>query len=80
MRLLSIQKGEQVFPILPLDRYKTIDYQAGLIASTGQADAQAPQSMHVSGSITYMPSPADIADTGHSPSHEPQAIHASEIT
>jgi hypothetical protein len=47
MRLLSIQKGEQVFPILPLDRYKTIDYQAGLIASTGQADAQAPQSMHV---------------------------------
>ncbi len=53
--------------------------QAGLIASTGQADEQAPQSMHADSSITYVLSPAEIAETGHSPSHEPQEIHASEI-
>ena len=49
------------------------------IASAGQADWQAPQSMHSSGLTTYFPSPSEIAFTGHSPAHVPQHKHASVI-
>jgi hypothetical protein len=36
--------------------------------------------MQVSASMTYLPSPAEIAETGHSLSQVPQEIHSSEIT
>ena len=49
-------------------------------APTGQVPAQAPQSMQVSGSITYLPSPSEIAPTGQSLAQAPQAIHSSLIT
>ena len=48
-------------------------------APTGQTSAQAPQSIHVSASITYLPSPSEIAPTGHSPAQAPQLMHSSEI-
>lgn len=49
-------------------------------APTGQTQAQAPQLMQVPSSITYLPSPAEIAETGHSASQAPQLMHSSEIT
>lgn len=48
-------------------------------APTGQVSAQAPHSMQVSGSITYLPSPSEIAPTGHAPAQAPQAMHSSLI-
>ena len=48
-------------------------------ADTGQEPAQAPQSMHVSASITYFESPAEIAFTGHSASQAPQLMQSSVI-
>ena len=49
------------------------------IASDGQTSTQAPQSVQVSASITYLPSPSLIASTGHSLSHAPQEMHSSLI-
>lgn len=49
-------------------------------ADTGQTPAQAPHSMQVSASITYLLSPAEIALTGHSPSQAPHMMQSSEIT
>jgi hypothetical protein len=46
-------------------------------ASTGQASAQAPHSMQASASITYLPSPSEIASTGHSAAHAPQEMQSS---
>ena len=48
-------------------------------APTGQTSEQAPQSMHFSGSMSYLPSPSEIACTGHSGSHAPQLMHSSEM-
>ena len=48
------------------------------MASTGQTDAQAPQSMHFAGSMLYL-SPSLMASTGHSPWQLPQAMHLSVI-
>lgn len=48
-------------------------------APTGQVSAQAPQLMQVSSSITYFPSPSEIASTGQAPAHAPQAMHSSLI-
>lgn len=48
-------------------------------APTGQTPSQAPHSMHVSASITYVGSPAEIASTGHSAAQAPQAMHSSPI-
>jgi hypothetical protein len=48
-------------------------------ASTGHESAQAPQSMQVSASITYLPSPSEIAPVGHSAAQAPQAMQSSEI-
>ena len=52
---------------------------SGLGASTGQTFAHAPQSIQASLSITYISSPGDIHDTGHSGSQAPQLIHSSLI-
>lgn len=48
-------------------------------AETGHTPAQAPHSTQASASITYLPSPAEIAFTGHSLSHVPQLMQSSEI-
>ena len=56
-----------------------LNYSA-LGASTGQVSAQAPHSMHLSASITYLPSPSEIASTGHSAAQAPQEMHSSPIT
>ena len=45
-------------------------------APTGQTLAQAPQSMHLPGSISYLSAPAEIAPTGHSASHAPQLMQS----
>jgi hypothetical protein len=55
-----------------------INYSAS-IAPVGQAASQAPQSRHASASITYLPSPSEIAPTGHSPAHAPHIMQASVI-
>jgi len=57
----------------------TIYYYSGFGASTGQTSAHAPHSMHSSGSITYLVSPAEMQLTGHSDSQAPQLIHSSLI-
>lgn len=49
------------------------------IASTGQESAQAPQSVHLSASITYWSSPWLIASTGQVDSQAPQEMHSLEI-
>ncbi len=48
-------------------------------APTGHVASHEPQSIHVSASITYFPSPSDIADTGQASAHAPHIIHSSEI-
>ena len=60
-----------VFPV------KTDQAWAG--APTGQVSAQAPHSMQVSGSISNLPFPSLIAETGHSAAQAPQLMHCSEI-
>jgi hypothetical protein len=57
---------------------RSVDYSPGLIASAGHTDAQAPQSIHFSGLITYGV-PSLIASTGHSEMQVPQATHAAVI-
>ena len=53
---------------------------SGLIASLGQSAAQAPHSMQADGSISYLPSPSEIAPTGQVSLQAPQETHASPIT
>ena len=55
------------------------DYSPRLIASLGQTLAQVPHSVQASGLIEYF-SPSEIAPTGHSSIHVPQAIQSSLIT
>lgn len=57
-----------------------MNYSAGFGASTGQTEAQAPQSIQSSASITNLSSPSLIAETVHSPSHAPQLMHSELIT
>jgi hypothetical protein len=52
---------------------------AALIALTGQVLSQVPQSVQVSGSITYLLSPALIASTGHTLSQAPHIVQSFEI-
>jgi len=54
-------------------------YYACSIEPVGQAPAQEPQSIHLSASISNLPSPMLIAPTGHCASQAPQHTHASEI-
>jgi len=70
------KKAERVKPI----RLFVERQSAALIAPTGQAASQAPQSMHSSALTTYFPSPSLIAPTGHSPAQDPQERHSSLIT
>jgi hypothetical protein len=49
------------------------DYR--LIASTGQASMQAPQSMQESGSMAALPSTMLIALLGHSSTQDSQPVH-----
>lgn len=49
-------------------------------APTGHVPAHAPQLMQVSASITYLPSPSEIAFTGQPSAQAPQAMQSSEIT
>ena len=53
---------------------------SALIASTGQAAAQAPQSAQASLSITNFVSPSEMQPTGHSEAQEPHWMHSSLIT
>lgn len=55
-------------------------YYASLIAPTGQPSSQAPQSMHCSGSTTYLLSPSAIAPTGQVSAQAPHWMHSSLIT
>lgn len=48
-------------------------------APTGQTSAHAPHSVQVSGSITNLPSPSEIALTGQPAAHAPQEMHSSLI-
>lgn len=50
------------------------------MAPVGHTSAHDPHSMHVSASITYWVSPAEIADTGHTGSHVPHDTQESVIT
>jgi len=50
-----------------------------VIASTGHASTQAPQSVHFDLLIEYFSSPDSIASTGQVGSQAPQAMHSSEI-
>jgi hypothetical protein len=63
----------------PLARGFCFERYSGFGASTGQTVAHAPQSIHFSGSITYLSAPALIASVGHSGSQAPQLIHSSLI-
>ena len=54
-------------------------YYSALGAETGHTPAQAPHSTQASASITYFPSPSEIAPTGHSPAQAPQLMQSSEI-
>ena len=75
-----IALGEQLLWFFSLFSKKTspLDYSS-TGAPTGQTPAQAPQPMQVSASITYLPSPAEIADTGHSASQAPQEMQSAVI-
>jgi hypothetical protein len=55
------------------------EYNQAEIASTGQDSTQAPQSMHVSASISYCDAPSFIASRGQLSAQEPQDMHASLI-
>ena len=55
-------------------------YYASLIAPTGQPSSHAPQSMHCSGSTTYLLSPSAIAPTGQVSAQAPHWMHSSLIT
>jgi hypothetical protein len=50
-----------------------------MIASEGQTSTQAIQSVHNSGSITYISSPSLIAPSGHSGSQAAQDMQSSVI-
>ena len=50
------------------------------IEPVGQVAAHAPHSTHISGLISYFPSPSLIAPTGHSPAQAPQDTQPSLIT
>lgn len=59
--------------------YRYQNQPGGNIASVGQTEAQAPHSVHLSGSIQRIPFFSLIASTGHSGSHAPQFTQASVI-
>lgn len=60
-------------------QYNSYTYYCGEIAETGQMFAHAPQSMQVSGLMSYLLDPSEIAVTGHSAAHAPQQTQSSLI-
>ena len=50
------------------------------MASTGQSAAQAPHSMQLLGSISYLPSPSEMAPTGQVSLQLPQLMQSPLIT
>jgi len=52
-------------------------YSAGAIALSGHSSTQVAQSLHFSASITYAPSPSEMASSGHTSAHAPQEMHTS---
>ena len=75
---MAKKRPRLVFAQRSLFRIFLQDHSA-LGAPTGHTPAQAPHSMQVSASMTYLPSPSEIAPTGHSAAQAPQAMHSSEI-
>ncbi len=63
----------------PLRNFHTLAIYSCAGAPTGQVEAQVPHSMQASASITYLPSPSEIAPTGHAPAQAPQEMHSSLI-
>ena len=59
--------------------YFLLNYSAE-IAPVGHSASQVPHSRQASASITYFPSPSEIASAGQTAAQEPQATHSSEIT
>ncbi len=60
-------------------KYST-EYYSAAITPAGHPASQAPQSIQVSASITYLSSPAEIAPTGHVSAQAPHIKHPSLIT
>jgi hypothetical protein len=73
----EIKKGVEEIQRLFAFRIESKTYP--LIASAGQTPTQEPQSVHFAASITYFPSPSEIASDGHSGAHAPQDRQSSLI-
>ena len=75
LRLLRIsrQKNKQ------FRQWNCLSFLISAGAPTGHTPAQAPHSTQASASITYFPSPSEIAPTGHSPAQAPHITQSSEI-
>jgi len=58
--------------------YKFMIY-SGWGAPTGQTSAQVPHSVQASAEISYLPSPSEMAEVGHSGSQAPHAMQSSLI-
>ena len=74
----SSQKRELFISAVLQLMYKCTDYCCSG-APTGQVPAQAPQSMHSSALITYLPSCSEIALTGQPSAQAPQPRHVSAL-
>lgn len=61
------------------DKYRNSFFSYSEIASAGHDEAQLPQLMQASASITRLSSFSEIAPTGHSGSQEPQFTHWSPL-
>jgi hypothetical protein len=79
LHFASKHKNERLLQSNNLVMYKRILNYSSAGASTGQASAHAPHSMHSSALISYLPSTSTIALTGQASTQEPQAMQASEI-
>ena len=69
-----------ILPLFQENESLCMPNYSATIAPVGQEASQVPQSRHASASITYFPSPSEIASAGHSPAHVPHATHSSVIT
>lgn len=54
-------------------------YSSGSGAPTGQTPLQVPHPIQAFGSISYLPLPSVMQDTGQAAAQAPQAIHLSVI-
>ena len=72
-------KRNDVGPTLRLSSMVSENYSM-LMASSGQASTQTPQSTQASGSTTALSPDILIASLGHSPTHDSQPVHFSLST